>query len=207
MTRAVRRRGEVSLDFLIATHNMKKREELHRILSPLGISVFLDFEKGIELSDVEETGETFRENALLKARSGCKESGMPCIADDSGLVVDALDGRPGVYSARYMGESTPYSEKMAGLIKELEGVLDEKRTARFVSVAAVSFPDGREYTVEGKCEGKIGYEPKGENGFGFDPVFMVGDRSFAQLSAEEKDSISHRGNSLRALKEKLSEIL
>ncbi len=207
MTRAVRRRGEVSLDFLIATHNMKKREELHRILSPLGISVFLDFEKGIELSDVEETGETFRENALLKARSGCKESGMPCIADDSGLVVDALDGRPGVYSARYMGESTPYSEKMAGLIKELEGVLDEKRTARFVSVAAVCFPDGREYTVEGKCEGKIGYEPKGENGFGFDPVFMVGDRSFAQLSAEEKDSISHRGNSLRALKEKLSEIL
>ena len=186
---------------------MKKREELHRILSPLGISVFLDFEKGIELSDVEETGETFRENALLKARSGCKESGMPCIADDSGLVVDALDGRPGVYSARYMGASTPYSEKMAGLIKELEGVSDEKRTARFVSVAAVSFPDGREYTVEGKCEGKIGYEPKGENGFGFDPVFMVGDRSFAQLSAEEKDSISHRGNSLRALKEKLSEIL
>ena len=195
------------LDFLIATHNKKKREELHRILSPLGINVFLDFEKGIELSDVEETGETFTENAFLKARSGCKESGLPCIADDSGLVVDALDGRPGVYSARYMGEDTPYPEKMAHLVKELEGVEDEKRTARFISVAAVVFPDGREYAVSGACEGKIGYEPKGENGFGFDPIFMVGERSFAELSAEEKDAVSHRGNSLRALKEKLEEIL
>lgn len=195
------------MDFLIATHNMKKREELHRILAPLGVSVFLDYEKGISLTDVEETGETFEENAFLKARSGCKESGMPCIADDSGLMVDALDGRPGVYSARYMGENTPYPEKMAHLIKELDGVPDEKRSARFVSCAAVVFPDGREFSVTGVCEGAIGYEPKGENGFGFDPVFMVGERSFAQFSAEEKDAISHRGNSLRALKEKLSEIL
>ena len=186
---------------------MKKREELHRILSPLGINVFLDFEKGITLSEVEETGETFSENALLKARSGCKESGMPCIADDSGLMVDALDGRPGVYSARYMGEDTPYSEKMAGLVKELEGVPEKERTARFVSCAAVVFPDGREYTVNGICEGIIGYEPKGENGFGFDPIFYVGEKSFAEFSAEEKDAVSHRGNSLRALKEKLAEIL
>lgn len=195
------------MDFLIATHNMKKREELHRILAPLGINVYLDFEKGISLSEVEETGETFSENALLKARSGCKESGMPCIADDSGLMVDALDGRPGVYSARYMGENTPYSEKMAGLIKELEGVPENERTARFVSCAAVVFPDGREYTVNGVCEGIIGYEPKGENGFGFDPVFYVGEKSFAEFTAEEKDAVSHRGNSLRALKEKLAEIL
>ena len=195
------------MDFLIATHNKKKREELHRILSPLGISVFLDFEKGIELSDVEETGETFSENALLKARAGCKESGLPCIADDSGLMVDALDGRPGVYSARYMGEDTPYDEKMAHLVKELENVPEEKRTARFVSCAAVVFPDGRELTVTGKCEGMIGYFPAGDNGFGYDPIFYVGERSFAQLSAEEKDMISHRGNSLRALKEKLSEII
>lgn len=195
------------MDFLIATHNMKKREELHRILSPLGISVFLDYEKGIKLTDVEETGETFEENALLKSRSGCKESGMPCIADDSGLEVDALDGRPGVYSARYMGEDTPYPEKMAYLLKELEGVKDEDRTARFVSVAALVFPDGREYTVKGICEGKIGYEPAGENGFGFDPIFYVGDKSFAQFTADEKDAISHRGNSLRALKAKLAEII
>lgn len=195
------------MDFLIATHNMKKREELHRILSPLGINVYLDYEKGIKLTDVEETGETFEENAFLKARSGCKESKMPCIADDSGLMVDALDGRPGVFSARYMGEDTPYPEKMAHLVKELEGVPDEKRTARFVSVAAVVFPDGSEYAVMGTCEGKIGYEPKGSNGFGFDSIFMVGEKSFAELSADEKDAISHRGNSLRKLKEKLSEIL
>ena len=195
------------MDFLIATHNVKKREELHRILAPFGINVYLDHEKGITLSDVEETGETFAENALLKARSGCKESGMPCIADDSGLMVDALDGRPGVYSARYMGEDTPYPEKMACLVKELEGVPDEKRTARFVSCAAVVFPDGSEYTVTGTCEGTIGYEPQGSNGFGFDPIFFVGEKSFAELSAEEKDEISHRGNSLRALKEKLSEII
>ncbi len=195
------------MDFLIATHNMKKREELHRILSPLGINVFLDYEKGITLTDVEETGETFEENAFLKARSGCKESGMPCIADDSGLMVDALGGRPGVYSARYMGEETPYPEKMSYLVKELEGVSPDERTARFVSCAAVVFPDGREFAVTGTCEGKIGYEPVGSNGFGFDPIFMVGDKSFAQLPADEKDAISHRGNSLRALKEKLTEIL
>lgn len=195
------------MDFLIATHNMKKREELHRILSPLGVNVFLDYEKGIELPEVEETGETFSENALLKARSGCVESGMPCIADDSGLVVDALDGRPGVYSARYMGENTPYPERMAHLVKELEGVPDEKRTARFVAVTACVFPDGREFTVAGTCEGKIGYEPRGINGFGFDPIFYVGEKTFAELSAEEKDAISHRGNSLRALKEKLAEII
>ncbi len=186
---------------------MKKREELHRILSPLGINVFLDYEKGIALSDVEETGETFSENALLKARSGCKESGLPCIADDSGLMVDALDGRPGVYSARYMGEETPYPEKMTYLVKELENVPEEKRTARFVSCAAVVFPDGSEYTVTGTCEGRIGYTPRGGNGFGFDPIFYVGEKSFAELSAEEKDAISHRGNSLRKLKEMLSEII
>ena len=195
------------MDFLIATHNKKKRDELHRILSPLGINVFLDFEKGIELSDVEETGETFSENALLKARSGCKESGMPCIADDSGLMVDALDGRPGVYTARYMGEDTPYNVKMDSLVKELEGVPSSERTARFVSCAAVAFPDGREFFVTGTCEGTIGYEQRGDNGFGFDPIFYVGDKTFAELSSEEKDSISHRGNSLRALKEKLSEII
>lgn len=195
------------MDFLIATHNMKKREELHRILSPLGIRVFIDSEKNIKLSEVEETGETFEENALLKAESGCRESGMPCIADDSGLVVDALDGRPGVYSARYMGENTGYDEKMKYLLKELENVPDEKRTARFLSCAAVVFPDGRKYTVTGVCEGKIGYAPCGNNGFGFDPIFFVGEKSFAQLSDDEKDKISHRGNSLRALKNKLSEII
>jgi len=195
------------LDFLIATHNMKKREELHRILKPLSIDVYLDFEKGIKLREVEETGETFRENALLKARAGCEDSGMPCIADDSGLCVEALDGRPGVYSARYHGEETPYSEKMQYMLEELKDVPKEKRTAYFVSVAACVFPDGREFTVEGRCEGFIGFEPKGENGFGFDPVFMVGEKSFAQLLAEEKDAISHRGKSLSLLAKTLPDYI
>ena len=195
------------MDYLIATHNMKKREELHRILAPLGIRVVLASEIGVDLTEVEETGETFEENALLKAVSGCRDAGIPCVADDSGLCVDALDGRPGVYSARYCGEATPYPEKMAHLIKELENVPPERRTARFVSVAACAFPDGTSFTVRGECEGRIGYAPVGDNGFGFDPVFMVGEKSFAQLSAEEKDAISHRGNSLRKLSEKLKEII
>ena len=195
------------MDYLIATHNLTKREELHRILSPLGIRLVLASEIGVTLTEVEETGETFEENALLKAVSGCRDSGLPCVADDSGLCVDALDGRPGVYSARYCGEETPYPEKMARLIAELDGVPEEKRTARFVSVAACAFPDGTSFTVRGTCEGKIGYEQRGDNGFGFDPVFMVGDRSFAELSATEKDAISHRGNSLRKLSEKLKEII
>ncbi len=195
------------MDFLIATHNKKKREELHRILAPLGINVYLASEKGITLNKVEETGETFEENAMLKAVSGCKDGNMPCIADDSGLCVDALNGRPGVYSARYHGEDTPYPEKIGYLLDEMKDVTDNDRTARFVSVAACAFPDGRSFTVRGECEGRIGYDMRGNNGFGFDPVFMVGDKSFAELSSEEKDAISHRGNSLRALAEKLKEYI
>ena len=121
------------MEFLIATHNLKKREELHRILAPMGITVWLDFEKGVVLQEAEENGATFEENAMIKAVSGCADSMMPCIADDSGLCVDALDGRPGVYSARYHGEETPYAEKMAYLLEELKDVPPEKRTARFVS--------------------------------------------------------------------------
>ena len=191
------------MDFLIATHNMKKREELHRILSPLGITVYLAEEIGIKLREPEETGETFEENAMIKARSGCEDAGIPCIADDSGLCVDALDGRPGVYSARYQGEDTPYPEKMRCLLEELKDVPPEKRTARFVSAAAVCFPNGESFTVRGTCEGYIGDEMRGSGGFGFDPVFMVGDKSFAELTAEEKDGVSHRGKSLKLLSEAL----
>ncbi len=191
------------MEFLIATHNLKKREELRRILAPLGIEVYLDYEKGVFLNEVEETGKTFEENAMLKAVGGCADSMMPCIADDSGLCVDALDGRPGVLSARYHGEETSYAEKMAFLLEELKDVPEENRTARFVSAVACVFPDGRRFTVRGACEGKIGYAPRGDNGFGYDPVFMVGDRSFAELTAAEKDALSHRGNALRKLAEEL----
>lgn len=194
--------------FLIATHNEKKRDELSRILKPLGIEAVIASDIGKEISEPEENGETFRDNARIKAISGCKETGLPCIADDSGLCVDALDGRPGVHSARYAGgHDTPYSHKIAVLLDEMQIVPDDKRTARFVSSVCCVLPDGRELCVEGKCEGKIGYAPKGANGFGFDPIFYVGERSFAELSDGEKDKISHRGNSLRLLGEKLPDFL
>ncbi len=195
------------MDFLIATHNLKKRNELQRILSPLGVRVLTADEAGMDLTDVEETGTTFRENALLKARSGCQESGMPCIADDSGLCVDALDGAPGVYSARFAGEHGNDAKNNAKLLELLKDTPKEQRTAQFVSCVACVFPDGRELTVQGACQGVIGYAPKGAGGFGYDPLFYVGDRSFAEFSAEEKDAVSHRGNALRTLAKELPKYL
>ncbi len=195
------------MDFLIASHNMKKREELQRILAPLGISVYFDFECGVILNEVIEDGATFAENALKKARSACADSMMPVIADDSGLCIDALGGRPGVYSARFMGEDTPYPEKIAALLEEMKDVPDEQRTARFVCNIAVVFPTGQHFIAEGKVEGRIGYEMRGNNGFGYDPVFYVGDRSFAEFSAEEKDAVSHRGNAIRKAAEMLKEYI
>jgi len=180
------------MDFLIATHNMKKRAELERILKPIGVRVLLAEEAGVELTDVEETGVTFEENAFLKADSGCKESGMPCIADDSGLAVDALDGAPGVYSARYAGEHGNDEKNNELLLKNLSDIPMDKRTARFVSTVCCCFPDGRHMTVRGECEGKIAFEPAGEGGFGYDPLFLPDEfpgKTMAQLTAEEKDSI------------------
>lgn len=191
------------MKILIATHNKHKLTEMARILSPMGYEVVTDTDIGIELTDVEETGSTFMENARIKAESGCKESGLICIADDSGLCVDALDGEPGVYSARYSGVHGDDEGNIVKLLENLNGVPDEKRTAYFDCAICMSFPDGKEITAEGKCHGKIGYVKKGENGFGYDPVFMVGDKSLAEMTAEEKDAISHRGNALKVLEEKL----
>ena len=185
--------------FLLATHNLKKQAEMQRILSPLGIEVLTSEMAGITLTDVEETGETFRENAYLKAHTGCLDSGLPCIADDSGLCVDALGGAPGVYSARYAGEHGNDEANIMKLLDALRDTPDEKRTAAFVCSVCVCFPDGRLLELEGRCEGKIGYEKCGNNGFGYDPVFLVGDRSFATFTADEKDAVSHRGNALRKL--------
>ena len=192
--------------FLIATHNMKKRNELQRILSPLGIDVKTAEQVGIELTDVEETGETFYENALLKAKSGCLESGMPCVADDSGLAVDYIVGAPGVYSARFAGEHGNDDKNNQKLLKILKGVPLEERTARFVSVVCCVFPNGDVISARGECEGYIGFEPRGNGGFGY-PLFMVGDKSFAELSAEEKDALSHRGNALRKISEELKDYM
>ncbi len=192
------------MKILIATHNKHKLQEMARILEPMGYEVVTDRDIGIELTDVEEYGTTFLDNARIKAKSGCDESGLPCIADDSGLCVDALGGEPGVYSARYCGVHGNDAENNKKLLLNLKDVSDDERAARFVCAICVSFPDGREITAEGKCEGKIGYEYRGNNGFGYDPLFMVGDKSFAELTAQEKDAVSHRGNALKNLEKKLS---
>ena len=197
------------MDYIIATHNMKKRDEMQRILAPLGIRVLLAEEAGIELTDVEETGVTFEENAFLKAESGCKESGMPCIADDSGLAVDYLDGAPGVYSARYSGEHGNDDANNKKLLAALEGLEPAGRGAAYVSVACCVYPDGRKLIARGECRGIIGYEEIGNGGFGYDPLFLPveynGEKTMAQLTAEEKDAISHRGKSVRKLADMIGE--
>ena len=195
------------MQFLLATHNRKKQAEMQRILSPLGIEVLTADMAGIDLTDVDETGETFSENAFLKAHSGCIESGLPCIADDSGLCVDALGGAPGVYSARYSGVHGDDDANIAKLLDALKDVPEAKRTAYFACAVCVCFPDGRKLELEGRCNGKIGYEKRGNDGFGYDPVFLVGDRSFAQFTANEKDAVSHRGNALRKLCKALPDYL
>lgn len=197
------------MDYIIASHNLKKRDEMQRILAPLGIRVLLAEEAGIELTDAEETGTTFEENAIIKAESGCKESGMPCIADDSGLAVDYLDGAPGVYSARYSGEHGNDDANNKKLLNALDGVDPSERGAAYVSVACCVYPDGRRLLARGECRGTIGYEEIGTGGFGYDPLFLPeeygGEKTMAQLTAEEKDAISHRGKSVRLLARQIEE--
>ena len=176
---------------------------MQAILRGLDITLIPMKEAGIS-PEIIEDGETFAENALIKARAVCAASGEPALADDSGLVVDALDGKPGVYSSRWLGERTPPTRvKNAELVRLLQGVPDEKRTARFACVMACVFPDGDELTAEGFFEGRIGYEERGENGFGYDPVFFVPDKGCysAELAPEEKNAISHRGKALRRMYE------
>lgn len=189
--------------FIIATHNVKKLAELERILTPLGISVQTASQAGFTLPEVDETGTTFAENARLKAESAMRATGRPAVADDSGLVVDALGGAPGVYSARYAGPDASDRDRYEKLLCELADVPDDRRTARFVSAVCCVFPDGTSIDVTGACEGRIARAPRGDGGFGYDPVFLVGDRSYAELTAAEKDEISHRGRALRALQDAL----
>ncbi len=191
-------------EFIIASNNQKKIKELDRILNPLGICAVTAKSKGIFLDDVEETGETFAENALIKAKAAFEKTGMPAVADDSGLCVDALGGAPGVYSARYAGEGADDSDRIAKLLENMKDVPFEKRTAHFVCSICCIIDKDTVITAQGRCDGVIGTAPIGEGGFGYDPVFMTGDgRSFAELSAEEKDGISHRGNALRILEREL----
>lgn len=192
------------MQVVAATGNKGKLREFARIFAPLGIEPVAQLELCPGLS-AEETGSTFAENAFLKADAAHARTGLAAVADDSGLCVDALDGAPGVYSARYAGEDTPYPEKIARLLGELSGVPDERRTARFVAHICYIGADGTRVDAEGVCEGTIGWEPRGDGGFGYDPIFYVGERSFAELSPEEKDAISHRGKALRELARKLYE--
>ena len=161
-------------------------------------------EAGISL-DIEENGTTFEENAQIKAKAVAACTKDIVLADDSGLEIDYLNGEPGIYSARYMGENTSYRVKNKNLMERLEGVPNEKRTARFVCAIAAVFPDGKELVVRGTVEGIIGYEERGENGFGYDPIFYLPERGLttAELPPEEKNSISHRGNAMRKMKELL----
>ena len=188
---------------IAATGNMGKLREFARIFAPLGIEPAAQSEVCPGLS-VEETGTTFAENAFLKADAVHERTGLAAVADDSGLCVDALDGAPGVYSARYAGEDATDADRIAKLLGALEGVPDEARTARFVSAVCCVFPDGERLTVRGVCEGTIARAAAGTGGFGYDPVFVTPTgRTFAELSAVEKDAVSHRGQALRALAQAL----
>lgn len=191
------------MKFIIATNNPKKLIELERILKPLGIDAVSAKEAGVVLDDVEETGTTFAENAFLKADAAYKKTGMPSVADDSGLSVDALNGRPGVYSARYAGENATDKDRYTKLLGEMKDIPEDDRTAHFTSAICCILSDGSKIEVEGRCDGRIAFEPSGDGGFGYDPVFLYGERSYAQLTAEEKDKVSHRGKSLRKLQEEL----
>lgn len=191
------------MKFIIATNNQKKLKELERILNPLGINAVSAKEEGISLDDVEETGTTFSENAYLKAEAAFKKTGLPSVADDSGLCVDILNGCPGIYSARYAGENATDADKNNKLLSELEDVPEKDRTAHFTCAICCILPSGEKIEVEGVCEGSIAFEPHGNGGFGYDPIFKYGDKSYAELSSAEKDAVSHRGQALRKLKAKL----
>ncbi len=194
--------------FIIASNNKNKAAELDRILNPLGIKAVTAREAGVDLGDVEETGSTFAENALIKAKAAFEKTGVPCVADDSGLAVDALNGEPGVYSARYAGENATDEDRINRLLKNLEGVPEEKRTAHFVCSVCCIIDNDTVITAEGTCDGTIAKEPVGNDGFGYDPVFITdGNKSFAQLTPDEKDAVSHRGRALRQLYSKLSKVI
>ena len=189
---------------IFATGNEGKMKEIREILGDLDIRLLSLKDAGIT-ADIEENGNSFEENAVIKATAIRDLTGEIVLADDSGLEIDYLNKEPGIYSARYMGEDTSYHIKNANLIERLNGVPDEKRTARFVCAIAAAFPDGTVRTVRAAMEGRIGYVEKGENGFGYDPIFYLPEYgcSSAELSMEEKNKISHRGKALRAIRDEL----
>jgi XTP/dITP diphosphohydrolase len=188
--------------FVLATANAHKAEEIRRVLEPYGIELL---PRPVDVADVDETEETLEGNALLKARALSQATGLAAIADDTGLFIDALEGRPGVYSARYAGENATFADNVSKALTELDGVDDERRSARFRSVIAVTYPDGTSWWVDGVLDGMILRSPIGVQGFGYDVIFAptgFGGTSLAQMSPEEKNAISHRSQALRAFAEK-----
>ena len=194
------------MKLVLASKNPGKLKEMRDILAELGVEVLFEADAGVDV-DVEETGTTFEENALLKARAVCEASGLPAVADDSGLCVDALGGAPGVYSARYGGPGLDDVGRYQLLLENMRGMLD--RRCKFVSAICCCFPDGEVITARGECPGTLAYAPKGEDGFGYDPIFFLPERkkTFAELTAEEKNAISHRGRALEEFRSKLEERL
>lgn len=192
---------------IIATKNKGKAKEFERLFIPLGFEVktLIDLD---EIEDIEETGKTFEENAIIKAEAICKVTGQVTIADDSGLIVDALDGAPGVYSARYAGLEKNDEANMDKVLKELGDTPDERRTARFYCALAIAYPDGQTRTVHGTCEGTILRVRRGNNGFGYDPIFFVQElgASMAELDSVQKNQISHRAKALKNLEEMLDTV-
>lgn len=188
--------------FVLATQNPGKLREMSSILSGFGVEVVSPAELGISV-EVEETGETFAENAMLKAKAVCAAAKLPAIADDSGLCVDALNGGPGVYSARYGGEGLDDAGRCALLLNSMRG--QTTRSAHFTCAIACVFPDGKELTAEGRCDGAIAFAPMGTDGFGYDPVFLLPEKAktFAQLTGAEKSALSHRGRALESFMKKL----
>ncbi len=187
------------MKIVLASHNRGKMEEMRTILAGYGVELVLQSELGVNI-EVEETGTTFRENALLKAHAVADATGMPAISDDSGLMVDALNGAPGVYTARYGGEGLTDVERYRLLLGALAG--QTNRAAHFYSCIACVFPTGETLTAQGVCDGTISFAPIGEDGFGYDPIFFVPQlrKTFAQMTAEEKNSVSHRAKALAAFR-------
>lgn len=193
---------------VVATGNAHKVTEIEAILAPVmpGTSFYALGELG-DFPEPVENGDSFTENAIIKAQAACEQTGLPAVADDSGLVVDALSGEPGIMSARWAGVHGDDARNNAKLMREMEGVADEDRTARFHSSVVLIYPEGSVLTGEGDCEGMIGREPKGENGFGYDPLFWPAEtpgRTMAELEPAEKNAISHRGYALADLARQLS---
>jgi len=189
---------------VLATANKDKAREIVDTLSGFELIPRPD-----DVPDVDETADTLEGNARLKAEALCKATGRPAVADDTGLEVEALDGRPGVYSARFAGPDATYADNVTKLLRDLTGVPPQRRRARFRTVALVSFPDGSEVVAEGAMDGTIATEARGTNGFGYDPVFVPGEgdgRTFAEMTLAEKQEVSHRGRAFRALAEKLTNL-